>query len=82
MQSKQMSTLSQYKRQQRYREYVDRYMARLTKPRKVPATWVWTIDGRSGTVVAHTRSEAKARVKDITGLKHLPTELNLVTRTE
>jgi len=36
---------------------------------KKPATWSYTVNGQDGTVVAHTRSEARAEIKKELGLK-------------
>ena len=50
------------------------------KPPKEKKTWFFDYDGRQGEVSAHTRSEARAEVKRITGSKklHLPLVLYVV----
>jgi hypothetical protein len=46
---------------------------------KVPAVWTWTIGDQSGTVSAHTRSEARGAIKKSLGLKTLPSNIEIKT---
>jgi hypothetical protein len=69
-----------YKQKARWRDYVKRTMARMNRtPRTVPV-WDWAVGGQRGVVEANTRSEAKARVKDVLGVKRLPKEVLLVAQ--
>jgi hypothetical protein len=76
--------LSVPKQRIKYHEWVAREMKRRLKAEgaiidKPPATWTWEYNGTTGEVVAHTRSEAKARVKEYLGNpnKPLPKEVEL-----
>lgn len=44
---------------------------------KEPAVWTWTLGDQSGTVSAHTRSEARSAIKKVLGTKTLPTNLEI-----
>jgi len=55
-------------------EYINRMVKRANKAAgyvttKQPATWNYAVNGQSGTVVAHTRSEARAEIKRAVGIK-------------
>jgi len=71
------------KQRQKYREYIQRSMARRYRVKRVVPQWSWFYDGQDGVVEAWTRSEAKARVKDTLGInnKRLPKEVTLATRS-
>jgi hypothetical protein len=35
-----------------------------------PKKWVWSLDGKGGTVTAHTRSHARSEIKSALGIKN------------
>jgi hypothetical protein len=45
---------------------------------KTPIVWTWTLGDQSGTVSAHTRSEARSAIKKVLG-KRLPANLEITT---
>jgi len=52
----------------------------MTKQKKKPVVWLWELGERTGMVEAFTRSEAKARVKEVLDVKKLPAEVTIVAR--
>ena len=66
----------------KYRAYVQRQIAKQNKVEREVPKWTWTLDTRTGTVEANTRSEAKARIKEALNVKRLPKEVLLVAQTK
>lgn len=64
-------------------EYLNRMAKRANKAAgydtaKKPAKWSYDVEGQTGTVEAHTRSEARAEVKKAIGVKgRLPVGITL-----
>jgi len=75
-----VSPESRHKRLVKYREYVARVIKRGTVAKRVAPVWDWEANGQKGTCDAFTRSEAKARMKELLSVKKLK-EYTLVTRT-
>ena len=63
-----------------YAAYAKRAQYRMTKQKKKPVVWLWELGERTGMVEAFTRSEAKARVKEVLDVKKLPAEVTIVAR--
>ena len=61
-----------------YREYVARVLKR-SKPstKKQPYPWSWELFGEKGTLLAFTRSEARAQLKERFSIKRVPQEVVL-----
>lgn len=36
---------------------------------KIPTNWTWILDEQIGTVIGHTRSEARSNIKKVLGIK-------------
>lgn len=69
-------------------EYLNRVIKRMNKAAgydtaKKPATWSYDVEGQTGTVVAHTRSEARAEIKKALGWKgRLPVGITVEKKTD
>lgn len=60
-----------------------RMVARRDKVERPVPEWDWTYGKERGAVAAWTRSEAKALIKDVLGVKgRLPKEVQVVARTQ
>ena len=76
---------SVHKQKEKWRAYLKRRAAAAVRVKKVATTWAWqagALDG--GKVQAHTRSEAKAIVKELLGITkgRLPKEVTVVAQAK